>query len=189
SRACLRREVSDKPTAGGGTLGIPSPTYFWMGVSNKARWGPWSSGGGVGQGQADPSAAPTLALRAWRKKRNRATSKRERPRTPLGARARARQARMSKRQRSLRRERRARAATRTDPNAGNAPALPPRAQLLRHARSAVWQLLFYPPPAVLAEPRRAVREVLFGRPVEPLTPDRGVHPEALSKKLIEVQLA
>src|SRR5262249_13592653 len=52
--------------------------------------------------------------------------------TASAARARARQARadhgplasMSKRQRSLRRERRAHAATRTDPNAGNAPALP-----------------------------------------------------------------
>src|SRR5215831_17783781 len=54
---------------------------------------------------------------------------------------------------------------------------------------SVWQLLFYPPPAVLAEPRRAVRDVFFGRPVEPLTSDRGVHPEALSKKLIEVQLS
>ena len=45
-----------------------------------------------------------------------------------------------------------------------------------------------PPPAVLAEPCRAVRDVLLGGPVEPLTLDRRVHPEAFFEEGVEVEL-
>src|SRR5215472_2411554 len=56
-------------------------------------------------------------------------------------------------------------------------------------RLSVRQSLLYMSPIALAQPSRAVVDVSSGRPVEPLTPDPRVHPEALSKKLVEVQLA
>src|SRR6516165_8505181 len=58
-----------------------------------------------------------------------------------------------------------------------------------HHPLSVWQVLSHPSPTVLAEPRRAVCDVLPGCAVEPLTLDCGIHPEALSKKLVAVQLA
>ena len=47
----------------------------------------------------------------------------------------------------------------------------------------------HPSPAILAEPGRAVGDVLLGRPVEPLTLDRRVHPEAFSEEGVEVELS
>src|SRR5215472_8120562 len=60
--------------------------------------------------------------------------------------------------------------------------------LPNHHPLAVWQVLSHPSPVILAEPCRTVGNVPLGRPVEPVTLDRRVHPEAFSEEGVEVEL-
>src|SRR5262249_49871949 len=62
-------ELESKAIAG--PSGILGPRYFQLGFISGRGGGLGQQGGGVGQGQADPSAAPTLALRVWRSPRRR----------------------------------------------------------------------------------------------------------------------
>ena len=58
-----------------------------------------------------------------------------------------------------------------------------------HHSLPVRQTLLHASPLILTEPCRAIRDVPLGGPVEPLTLDRRVHPEAFFKKGVEVEFS